>query len=82
LDIKFVLINVITSAIVAELWVFQYGVCSSVLNIDAKFELEELGSKKIVTSADRAPLNNFLTLRKVIQEEKVSNFSHVFLSNT
>jgi hypothetical protein len=64
------------------LCVFQYGICSVVLNIDAKLEPEEFGSKKTVAIADRAPLNTFLVLRKLIQEEKVLNFSPLFLSNT
>lgn len=51
-------------------------------HIEVKLKLEEFGSKKTVAIADRAPLNTFLVLRKLIQEEKVSNFSPLFLSNT
>jgi len=82
LDVIFALINDAISVILFAGLVFQYETCSVTLNIEAKLGLEESDSKKIVASADRPPLNTFLTLRKVIQEEKVLNFSPVSLSNT
>ncbi len=82
LDVIFVLTNNVTSIMLAELCIFQYGTCSFVLNIKAKLKLEEFGSKKTVAIADHAPLNTFLILRKLIQEEKVLNFLLLSLSNT
>ena len=42
----------------AELEFFQYEIFL-VLNNEAKLKLEEFGSKKMVTSAERSPLNTF-----------------------
>ncbi len=42
----------------AELEFFQYEIFS-VLNNEAKLKLKEFDSKKMVTNAERSPLNTF-----------------------
>ena len=52
-----------TSTIVAVDLLLQSGAWSDILRIDARLELELLGSKNMVTSADLLPLNTLFLQR-------------------